>query len=209
MSTAAKGDASAPVAHALADALDHLHVGLIVLSAESSVLFTNDAAEQILSARDGLLLCNGTLQMESSAAAERLTAALVRISRMSARAQRQCADVITIERQRTNAPLQVCVTPLRDPVRTWVAGLFLSDPARVEPSCTLFARLYALTPAESRMAAALLRTGNATAAANSLGISLNTARSHIKELYRKTSTRGQGELVRLLASGLGSLQLTF
>ena len=195
------------VADALADALDHMHVGVIVVSSGASILFTNESARQILGERDGVFVCNGTLQVEPPPSAARLSLALARVSRMTACARRQCIDVIAVERQRLAVPLQICVTPLSDGTGTWLAGLFLSDPTRSEPSIGIFQRLYGLTPAEARLAAALVREGNAGSAAESLGVSVNTARSHIKVLYRKTSTRGQGELMRLLASGLGTLHV--
>jgi DNA-binding CsgD family transcriptional regulator len=194
---------------ALADATDHMRIGLVLASSTSSVLFMNDSARQILAAGDGVVERDGVLQAESPDAAARLDRALACVGRMSARARRQCIDVIAIERRGSNAPLQICVTPLRSSTNAWVAGLFIHDPSRVEPSARLFERIYELTPAEARVAAAFLRDGSAAAAAESLGISMNTVRTHIKELYRKTATRGQAELIRSLASGLGTLHATF
>ena len=37
-------------------------------------------------------------------------------------------------------------------------------------------------------------------------MSLNTARSHLKHVFAKTETSRQGELVRLIVSGVGQIR---
>ena len=77
----------------------------------------------------------------------------------------------------------------------------LKDLAQVPPSgdLTEFARLFSLTPAETRLAAAL---GDGMAlgdAATSLGITFETARQRLKQVFRKTGTAKQSELCVMLA----------
>lgn len=59
---------------------------------------------------------------------------------------------------------------------------------------------YGLTPAEARVCSALVRGENILALSGSLGISAQTARTHLKRIYDKTSTVRQPELMRLLLS---------
>jgi DNA-binding CsgD family transcriptional regulator len=196
------------VTDALADAMDHLRVGLVILGRDSSVLFGNGYAWEILAAADGLAVEHGVLRVTSASVGKRLQAAIEKVYRLSARTRVQCVDVFAVERSERDSPLHSCVTPLRCSTGGWVAGLFLSDPENVAPSASVFSGLYGLTPAEARLATALLRTGSVPDAARSTSISIHTARSHLKELYRKTGSRGQAELVRLLATGLGALAIT-
>ena len=44
------------------------------------------------------------------------------------------------------------------------------------------------------------------ALAEKRGVSLNTARSHLKHVFAKTETSRQGELVRLIMSGVGQIR---
>ncbi|WP_162895067.1 helix-turn-helix transcriptional regulator [Rhizobium terrae] len=71
------------------------------------------------------------------------------------------------------------------------------------PDMRVLCGLFDLTPAEARVARgiAMAQTPETTAAA--LGISLETARSHLKRIMQKTGTSRQAELV-LLLSGLSA-----
>jgi DNA-binding CsgD family transcriptional regulator len=59
---------------------------------------------------------------------------------------------------------------------------------------------YSLTPAEARVCAALVSGENIHILSDKLSISPQTARTHLKRIYDKTSTTRQPELVRLLMS---------
>jgi DNA-binding CsgD family transcriptional regulator len=66
--------------------------------------------------------------------------------------------------------------------------------------------LFALTPAEAAIAAALGEGKSVEAIARTCHISLNTARTHLKHIFDKTNTRRQAELVSLLARSVAALR---
>jgi DNA-binding CsgD family transcriptional regulator len=70
---------------------------------------------------------------------------------------------------------------------------------RLDLRPTLLSRIFGLTPAESRLAAALANGGTLTQAASNLNISWETARTHLKTVFSKTNTHRQSELVALLS----------
>jgi DNA-binding CsgD family transcriptional regulator len=55
-----------------------------------------------------------------------------------------------------------------------------------------------LTPAETRIAIALFKGQSVEAYAKEAGISINTARWHVKQIYAKTGVKRQTELIRML-----------
>jgi DNA-binding CsgD family transcriptional regulator len=55
-----------------------------------------------------------------------------------------------------------------------------------------------MTQAEARLAVRLAAGETLRAAADRLGITYGTARSRLTQLFRKTNTRSQGQLIRLL-----------
>lgn len=59
-------------------------------------------------------------------------------------------------------------------------------------------RRFGLTPAEARLALEMARGDGKQAAAERLGISYATARSHLSRIFDKTGVRRQAELVRLV-----------
>lgn len=76
-----------------------------------------------------------------------------------------------------------------------------------DPECSLstppelLARVYGLTGAEARLAERLIQCDSLVYAAERLGISHNTARTHLQRIYEKTDTSHQAELTRLLIVG--------
>ena len=76
---------------------------------------------------------------------------------------------------------------------------FVSDPeARSEADLELLRHVYRLTTAEARLAGRMAAGDSTEEAAARLGVSRSTIRSQLKQLFRKTGARRQGELVRLL-----------
>jgi DNA-binding CsgD family transcriptional regulator len=88
-----------------------------------------------------------------------------------------------------------------------VAAIFVSDPES-EPAtpATMLRTFYGFTPAETRLASELLKDRTVEESAQTLGISINTARTQLTRLFEKTGTRRQSELVRLLAGGISRLR---
>ncbi|MGE0576242.1 MAG: helix-turn-helix transcriptional regulator [Reyranella sp.] len=98
-------------------------------------------------------------------------------------------------------PFEVLVVPLSTANRPDVtqrasAMVFLHDPETlVTPLPNLLAGLYRLTPAEGRLAADLLAHLTLEENAERRSLSRETLRSQLKELFRKTGTSRQSELV--------------
>lgn len=67
--------------------------------------------------------------------------------------------------------------------------------------------LYNLTPAEARVAAKLIEYPQLDIAAEALNISLSTAKTHLKRIYRKTNTNRQSVLVHKIINGPAGLVL--
>ncbi|WP_066775553.1 helix-turn-helix transcriptional regulator [Sphingomonas sp. CCH5-D11] len=65
--------------------------------------------------------------------------------------------------------------------------------------------IFALPPSEARLAAAIAGGASLSEAAAQLGLTLETARNYSKRLFAKTRTRGQVDLVRLIANSVAAL----
>jgi len=82
----------------------------------------------------------------------------------------------------------------------------VSDPeAAPEPAAETLRRLFGLTPAVSKLAAALAAGRTIADHAEEARITQGTARWHMKELFARTGTSRQAELVRLLLGGIAQL----
>lgn len=107
--------------------------------------------------------------------------------------------------------LSVIVTPLTgDGSQPYDGGavraVFFGDPdGGMDDVETMVRRLYALTPAEARLVVQLLQGQTLQEIAGELGVSVTTARTHLRSVFSKTGTRRQSELVRVLLTGPAQL----
>ena len=67
------------------------------------------------------------------------------------------------------------------------------------------AELFGLLPSEARFALALSRGLSIAEAAESLGVTIQTARSYSKTVYAKTGARGQADLIRFILNSVLAL----
>jgi len=183
-------------------ALNMLATGVILLGAKGDVLLMNDSAEQVLNGGEGLLLTQGKLGAAVYAESARLQEMIGAAARTGSGAGLNAGGTILISRQK-GRQISITISPLRQ-FGPSLAGraavvLFISDPDRnIEPPADLLKRCYGLTPAESRLALVLLEGHSLKDAADSCGVTHNTAKSQLKSVFLKTEVQRQGELIRLL-----------
>jgi len=111
----------------------------------------------------------------------------------------------TIPIARRAAPsLQILVTPTdtsrRSPLTPGtVATVFVLDPTRHERVCAeALPNLFGLTPAQAALAVALAEGRTLADVAHETGLALSTVRERAKQLFARTGTRRQAELVALV-----------
>ena len=103
------------------------------------------------------------------------------------------------------------VTPLLATPESAEAGdaslaLFISDPESSRVSETqVIATVYELTHAEAELVRLLSCGLSLEQVAERRGVTMNTARGQLKQVFAKTDTNRQGELVRLVLMGVGTM----
>jgi DNA-binding CsgD family transcriptional regulator/GAF domain-containing protein len=192
--------------HALTG-LDGLQQGFLLVDADARPLFVNRAARALLDRRDGLRLEGGGLSA-SDADGGRALRGLIKSCAGDPSAVIGSGGELALARE-TRLPLDVVVTPVKPETATviipWtflhraVAIVLVSDPeteiqARVED----LRERFGFTPAEAAFALEIVKGDGRQAAADRLGITVGTARSHLSSIFDKTGSRRQAELVRLL-----------
>lgn len=178
---------------------------LILVGPSGQALMMSPAAEVLLAAREGILLRNGVVEALHLPS----RAALVGIIRsaMTALQEGGAGGMVALPRGPGRRPLIVSASPLPAPVGSLSAFypgvlLHIADPEMAATPCVTDAlRLsFGLTPAEARLAVALLTSdGNLRDVASQLDLAHNTVRAQLARIFEKTGTRTQGGLVRLLS----------
>jgi DNA-binding CsgD family transcriptional regulator/PAS domain-containing protein len=191
---------------ASAEVLDRLDQGVLFVDGSVRPVFANSAAEAILAAGDGLIQSEGILRARSLSETAVFHAAIDACVRSAARPQ--AGSYISLSRA-GRASLSVRVSPAPGIFPPWLGGrpvaiLCVSDPERkAAPPTEELRRRFGLTRAQAALAIEILAGDGIQAAADRLSIARATARTHLAQVFEKTGTQRQSELVRvLLSSGL-------
>ena len=199
--------------------LERMTSGVVLLDGQGRLHFANDAARRQFGNRDlwsVRRLPDGgeTLALASHfhvLNAELQRAVAVALNPLTASAPDHFSDALVLSDPAGKPSCVIHVASLgsttadRQLGRQGGAGaraiLFLYDlqaASSVPPK--LLAKLFALTPAESRAALQLLQGGNVDVMAERLGVAANTLKSQLKSVYAKTHTHRQADLLKLLLS---------
>ncbi len=194
----------------LTSALDASAVSVIALRSNGSLHTASPPAERMLKQRLALAVRGGKLHALDPAMDRRLQQ-LITCAVNSAQidlqhtgtASAKTGGSLLLNHAGRSLPLQVQVMPIRsgtDPSPLDPAVLvFIADPGSTPPSRTrVLQDLYKLTALEARLADFFLQGHDVKHAAAELKLTYETTRFHLKQIFRKTNTKRQTELLRLL-----------
>jgi DNA-binding CsgD family transcriptional regulator/PAS domain-containing protein len=181
--------------------LDRYPHAFFLTDSETRVLYANAAAREIAALGNGLKIENGRIRLTAPRQSTALLEALGDI------AAGRGAPV-----RRMDAPRRHPIGPYRLLIMN-VPGssalplgvsqpaatiLVIDNEASSEPDLTILRELFSLTKAEARITAKLALGRSVEEMATDLGITVETARTHVRRVLSKTSTGRQGELISLV-----------
>lgn len=194
---------------AMESALDRAAMGVALLDRRGRILFVNDALAAILAKGDGLRRFDSQIQATGLADAMRMRVALdhmmAAVSDPARGQEPQSATMISIDRAQ-QSPLMVLVTAARhlpeEPADAALV-LYVTDPELnfddlIESTC----KILGLSRVEGRLAGMLIAGMPLGKAALAMRIKEDTARSYLKQVFAKTGTNRQADLIRLVLSSL-------
>jgi DNA-binding CsgD family transcriptional regulator/PAS domain-containing protein len=180
--------------------------GVILLNRLGQILFANRMATSMAAASDSFVLRrNRILALKSADNSElqRLVAAAIGSHRGPLDAR---GDATQLTRSNGARSYIAVVAPLPNSsalheATVPVAYIVVSDPAKnPSGSSPLLKKLFGLTPAEVRIVERITNGDTPEQAAETLGIGITTARTHLSSIFHKTDVKRQSELVKLLAN---------
>jgi DNA-binding CsgD family transcriptional regulator len=185
--------------HTVLAALDRLPWGILLVDAAARPLFVNVEGHRLTGRRDGVWLEQGTLTARRSTDRARLLALIARAATPGGG-----GGSMAISRPALR-PLGIDVVPLilgEASGSSRLVAVFIADPDQQHESDErILARFYGLTAAEAALAARLAAGDSLDKAAERRQVGKETARTHLKQIFRKTGTRRQAELVLCLHRG--------
>lgn len=181
-------------------ALEKSEIATLLLSDGGRVVFANRSGRALLEAGRGVRSDRRNLAGPSLAETLRLRAAIEHLSAAD-RTDASITPILAIPR-RNMRPLMITLDAIAKPggvtsTGTVIAHLF--DPedelaTLIDPAC----RFYGLSPSETRLTRAIAEGQPLATAAASIGVREQTARSYLKQIFLKTETNRQAELVALM-----------
>ncbi len=183
--------------------IDGSGVATILLGDSAAIIHANPAAIAILDQQDGLRRCDDRLVCTQYADTLRLQTAMDHFRFcQTGGGTKEFNPVLPVTRDRRRA-LTVALTAVRPGMTRNPEALravaYVFDPDQdltdaLQPAC----RLLGLSNSEARLACALVEGMPLKDAAARMGLQEQTARSYLKQVFAKTGTARQAELVKLM-----------
>ena len=188
-------------------ALDHLGclpLGFVALDDAGKVLKLNGKAKAILHSNGAI----GIKQDRFTFAKPSDTALFESHFRTALSESAQCSMPVARDHGPALCVMIVGVRQFRGDDPATQVVVFLSDPSsKPSPSTRRLRRFFGFTPSEARLATLLVRGMTLNEAAAMMCTTVHTARAHLKNLFQKTSSNRQSELIYILLSCPASIQL--
>jgi DNA-binding CsgD family transcriptional regulator/PAS domain-containing protein len=184
--------------------LDVLLAGVYLVARDGRVVYMNAAAERQIQTGDALRIVNNRLLLSNPQAREALARATDDTAREELESGGQSLAIPDSQGAGYVATLLRLDRGSRQSIMAPFAAsvvIFVQEPVRVPmmPG-EAFAKLYGLTGGELRVLLALCQGLGGKDAADMLGISEPTVRTHLQNIFSKTGTSRQVDVLRLLQS---------
>ena len=191
----------------LSGAIDCVDFGILLLDRSSSVSFANRAGRRMLEQAEFLRWSGDRIagvEMRDSLALQ--VAVQHAIDANVSGAALQQAPVLALRSPGGGTRMIVAVVPATTPAvsaDTVAAVVYLLDPSidatkQLQPVC----RLYRLSTVEGRLACLLAGGESLREAATAMRIKEPTARGYLKQIFSKTDTNRQADLVRVMLTSV-------
>jgi DNA-binding CsgD family transcriptional regulator len=189
-------------------ALDRLCSGVIVSDDGGRIVEMNRGAQAMVRLEDGLAVRNG--QICARRAFETVKMARL-ISAAAATGKTGAAGRMLIGRGEGRPAYVLTIAPLHPDLAIGdrpLAMIVIVDPERHSPSDSELVELFGFSPAEARLAAALMTGKTLTEIAAEFDLRVPTLRTQLRSILKKVGAKRQSDLVRIFSSaGIGSMSM--
>ena len=192
--------------------LDRLREGVILIDKNGSVLLLNAAAQEIIARNDALSVHRAGLQAANLQQNAELSRMIHGTAKTSSANGTSSGGYLAVTRNSRSRPYLLLVTPLPAHrhfvgVNSAAVAVFITDPEKKpEANEEILKHLYGLTPKQTNLVSHLLEGKSLQETASEMQVSSETVRSHLKEIFSKTGTTRQAELLALLLKSTNPIE---
>lgn len=185
-------------------ALAALETGILIVDADGQILLMNESTQRLVLDSGVLTFTRGRLATRTDVGRAALHGFLANLFQ-PAKAGKPHPRTLRIARSGKLAPFQLRGQPISEDGKQWpqiprpAAVLFLRDPqAAMQQHDESVAQQFGLSPTESWVTASLARGRTLQQLASERGVSRETLRTHLKNIFDKTGCRRQADLIALV-----------
>ena len=188
--------------------LDANPLSIFVLDDKGYVLFANRAGRALAAADEGIVVTSEGLSLTMRDDDSKLQALIAQAATARGPDRAASGGAMRALRRSGKRPFAILVSPLSrtalnvTTMQPSVCVMIADSDSGAQLPDNLLRALYGMTRAEARLAARLAAGEDLQAAALNLGIAYPTARTQLAAIFKKTDTRRQGELVKVLLSSI-------
>jgi DNA-binding CsgD family transcriptional regulator len=191
-----------PLGRAILEKVDR---GIVLLDVEGAVVDTNSIGRQVIESGNGVLVRGGRFTFADPVTDARFE----RLLKSSARADGAPRVIAASVKRAGSATCRVLVAPLvpddgHAEATAYIAVIYAPSEQRTITAEVLL-EIYGLTRAQADVARRLYAGLSVEETATELKLSLNTVRTHLKQIFSKCEVQSQAELLHALALGPQSL----
>lgn len=196
--------------HIYEHAMDELAVGSIILDKHYQIIHSNSYADFLLDAHPEITIKDRRLILANHTEHEKLKSLLEEVHRAHELGEPSVIKGFRYGHIESEYSLGFIIKPMAKPAASAnladpVMVIFLSNPHQPRsPSADILSELFGFTRAESTLALLLVNGLSLAEVADELGISRNTAKSHLSAIFSKTGVSRQPKLVQLILKSVAS-----
>jgi DNA-binding CsgD family transcriptional regulator/GAF domain-containing protein len=194
-----------------ARAISGRDIGIAMLDKAGRIMRTNAAADRLFKDKDGISRVHDEIHLKQGELNERLRALIRDTLAAQQRDETVPVQALAVPRpsRKNDYELVVKAVPVDrylEQRNTPHLTVFIGDPAtHAAISARTLITLYHLTPAEATLSILLADGKSLEDIAKASGITLNTARAHLRSVFQKTGVTQQSMLVSLVLKSLAAL----
>lgn len=194
-----------------AGAVESLSLATIILDENGRLLNCNKMAKNLVAREPEVKIEDGYLILGDQATTKKLQGLINSILAHRDKDEPAVVEAMRVPRDGDFADLGVIVRPV--PLTEWSEGqsvptvaIFISDPEYgAEAPVNIIIQLFGFTPTEAQLSLLLADGLSLDEASEALGMSRNTARTHLRSIFSKTGVSRQTLLVRLILKSVAQL----
>jgi DNA-binding NarL/FixJ family response regulator len=179
-------------------AFDRFLVGVAIVDEAGTIRLMNKEAQRMVAEADGLDVIQGKLKGSVPKLNTKLQESIAKAFH-----EEHLDEIVTLPRMSGGRPYLVLIPGQRfsqEEKPEAIVMLLIDTDQRTKVSGETLVRLYNLTPSETRVALMLIDGKRLDQIAEELEVAQTTVVFHLKNLFRKTETNRQADLIRVLLS---------